>query len=70
MTAAREWRRPLLRSLDLVLLVFDLVLSVVFLVVALVTGNVYFRGVGVGLTIAWATAAVAILYRRYADVTA
>lgn len=70
MTAAPEWRRQLLRRLDLTLMVFDLVLSVVFLAVALVTGNVYFRGVGVGLTIAWVTAAVAVLYRRYAGVTA
>ncbi len=68
MTEIPEWRRRFLRRLDLTLLVFDLVLSVIFLVVAFVTGNAYFRGVGVGLTIAWVTAAVAILYRRFADV--
>jgi hypothetical protein len=32
---------------------------VVFFLVAYYTGNIYFRGVGVGLIIAWVTSAIA-----------
>ena len=37
----------------------ELVLSMVFLSLSYIWGNVYLRGVGVGLVIAWVTAAVA-----------
>lgn len=42
----------------------EFVLSVVFLSLSYVWGNVYVRGVGVGLVIAWVTAAVAYLAVR------
>jgi len=52
--------------LDVTLIVFELVLSVIFLEVSLVTGSLYFKGVGIGLVIAWVTSALAVLYRRMA----
>jgi len=53
--------------LDVILTLFDLVLSAVFLSIGYFTGNPYFRGVGVGLLIAGVTSAVAVLYRRRAE---
>jgi hypothetical protein len=50
--------------LDTTLILFELVLSVIFLLVAYLTGNIYFRGVGVGLIIAWVTSAIAYLYKK------
>lgn len=61
-----EWRRRVLRQLDVTLTVFDLVLSAIFLGLSLGTGSLYFRGVGIGLMIAAVTSAVAVLYRRMA----
>ena len=66
MTEIPEWRRRVLRRLDVALIVFELVLSVIFLSVSLMTGNLYFKGVGIGLVIAWVTSAAAVLYRRMA----
>ncbi|HLM90687.1 MAG TPA: hypothetical protein VK424_01340 [Thermoplasmata archaeon] len=66
MTEIPEWRRRVLRRLDVTLIVFELVLSVIFLEVSLVTGSLYFKGVGIGLVIAWVTSALAVLYRRMA----
>jgi hypothetical protein len=37
----------------------ELILSVIFLSLSYIWGNVYLRGVGVGLVIAWATAVLA-----------
>jgi VIT1/CCC1 family predicted Fe2+/Mn2+ transporter len=59
-----EWRRRVLRRLDVTLTLFDLVLSAVFLSIGYLSGNPYFRGVGVGLLIAGVTGAVAVLYRK------
>ncbi|MFZ0006324.1 MAG: hypothetical protein WBQ58_09290 [Methanoregula sp.] len=42
-----------------ILVVFELVLSVIFIFVGYLTGNIYFRGVGIGLLIAWVTGAIA-----------
>jgi hypothetical protein len=61
-----EWRRRVLGRLDIVLIVLELVLSVAFISVGYLTGNPYFRGVGVGLVIAWVTSAVAHVYKRSA----
>ncbi|MCI4373781.1 MAG: hypothetical protein L3K02_09115 [Thermoplasmata archaeon] len=61
-----DWRRRVLRRLDVSLILFELVLSVIFLALSLVTGSLYFRGVGIGLVIAWVTSAVAVLYRKMA----
>jgi hypothetical protein len=48
----------MLERLDTVLILFELVLSVIFLLVSYLTGNIYFKGVGVGLVIAWVTSAI------------
>jgi hypothetical protein len=45
--------------LDRTLILFELVLSVIFISVDHLTGNMYLRGVGVGLIIAWVTSALA-----------
>ena len=44
---------------DVTLILFELVLSVIFILVGYLTGSIYFRGVGVGLIIAWVTSALA-----------
>jgi len=55
-------RESILKRLDTTLILFELVLSVVFIVVGYLIDNNYIRGVGVGLTIAWVTSALAYLY--------
>ncbi len=54
------------RSTYVKLVVLELVLSVVFFALGHYIGNAYFRGVGVGLLIAWVTGALAyfIVKRR------
>ena len=37
----------------------ELVLSVIFISLGYISGNIYFRGVGIGLLIAWVTGAIA-----------
>jgi hypothetical protein len=60
-----EWRRRLLENhLLTVLIAFELILSSVFLIVSYITGKIYFRGVGVGLLIAWVTNLIAYLFQR------
>ena len=49
----------MLRRLDIVLVIFEFVLSVVFLLISYVVKSQYLRGVGVGLMIAWVTSAIA-----------
>lgn len=58
-----SWRKPFLARLELTLTVFDLVLSAVFFVVSAVNGNIYFRGVAVGLLIAGVTSGIAYLFK-------
>ncbi|BBE42148.1 hypothetical protein NAS2_0759 [Conexivisphaera calida] len=53
----------LLRRLDVVLILFEFVLSVVFLSISYLRGSMYLRGVGVGLLIAWVTSAIAYLFK-------
>jgi VIT1/CCC1 family predicted Fe2+/Mn2+ transporter len=57
-------RESILKRLDTTLILFELVLSVVFIVVGHLIDNNYIRGVGVGLTIAWVTSALAYLYKK------
>ena len=54
------------RSTYIKLVVLEFVVCVVFFVVGHITGNAYFRGVGVGLLISWVTGALAyfIVQRR------
>jgi len=62
-----QWRKKVLGRLDVALILLELVLSVAFLLVGYLTGNPYFRGVGVGLVIAWVTSAIAYLYKKKAS---
>ncbi|MEM0272736.1 MAG: hypothetical protein QW514_09375 [Thermoprotei archaeon] len=39
----------------------ELILSLIFISFGYYTGKIYFRGVGVGLTIAWVTTGVAYI---------
>ena len=57
-------RESILKRLDTTLILFELVLSVVFIVVGHLIDNNYIRGVGIGLTIAWVTSALAYLYKK------
>jgi hypothetical protein len=61
-----EWRVWVLGRLDLTLIVFELVLSIIFISLSYIAGSIYLRGVGVGLIIAWVTSALAFLYRKTA----
>jgi hypothetical protein len=54
-------RKPFLMHLGLTLIVFDVVLSAIFLVIGYSTGSAYLRGIGVGLIIAGVTSAIAHL---------
>ena len=47
-------------------MVLEFVLSMVFFVLSYITGNVYFKGVAVGLLIAWVTGGVVLLFKRLA----
>lgn len=60
------WRIQVLGRLDIVLVVFELVLSVIFLSVSYLTGSLYIKGVGVGLIIAWVTSAIAYFFKKRA----
>jgi type III secretory pathway component EscR len=57
------WRRGILARLDVALVVFDLVLSVIFVALGYLSGSPYIRGVGVGLVIAGVTGGIAYLYK-------
>jgi len=53
--------------LDMTLILFEFVLSVIFSLLGHFLENMYLRGVGVGLIIAWATSALAyyaVAYRK------
>lgn len=57
-----DWREGILARLDVTLVLFDLALSVIFIVLGYLTGSLYIRGVGIGLLIAGVTGGVAYLY--------
>lgn len=64
------WRSRLSYStLLLTLVLFELVLSVAFLSLSYIWGNLYFKGVGIGLTISWVTSALAYLIVKRAKAT-
>jgi hypothetical protein len=54
-----DWRR---RYWYQALIILEAVLSAVMLIVGYIRGSGYFRGVGVGLLIAWITGTIAYLY--------
>jgi len=59
-----EWRRRLLENhLLITLILFELILSVVFLIISYLTGKIYLRGVAVGLIIAWLTSLVGYFFQ-------
>ena len=60
----KTWRKSILGRLDAALILLEFVLSAIFIPLGYITGNMYFRGVGVGLIIAWVTSAIAYLYRK------
>ena len=63
-----EWRRKLLEQhLLLALILLELFLSLVFIAIGYLKSNLYFRGVGVGLIIAWVTSAIAYLFKRISE---
>lgn len=62
----QEWRKKVLKKSDVALIALEFVLSVIFVLIGYSTGSVYFRGVGVGLIIAWVTSAIAHLYSKHA----
>ena len=49
----------MLRRLDIVLVIFEFVLSMVSLLISYVVKSQYFRSIGVRLMIAWVTGAIA-----------
>ena len=59
-----KWRKSILARLDTTLILFELVLSVIFILMGHLIDNSYIRGVGIGLTIAWVTSALAYLYGK------
>ena len=61
------WRRNMTyETLILALTLFELILSMIFISVSYLMGNLYFKGVGIGLVIAWVTSAAAYLVVRKA----
>lgn len=61
------WRKNLDYSTVLLLLILlEFVVSVIMLSVGYLTGNSYFRGVGIGLVIAWVTSGLAYFIVRKA----
>jgi hypothetical protein len=50
--------------LDTVLILFELVLSVIFLLVSYLINSMYIKGVGVGLVISWVTSAIAYYLKK------
>jgi len=50
--------------LDITLILFELVLSGIFILVGHLTGSIYLRGIGVGLIISWVTSAIAYFVTR------
>ena len=56
----KSWReRYVWGRLATTLILFELVLSVIFILVSYLTGSTYFKGVGIGLIISWVTSALA-----------
>jgi len=61
----QAWRKNLLEHhLVESLTALEIVLSAIFLVISYITGNLYFKGVGIGLVIAWVTSAIAYLIKK------
>jgi hypothetical protein len=59
-----SWRSGILKRLDTTLILFELILSAIFILTGYLTNSMYIRGVGVGLVIAWVTSGIAYLYKK------
>ena len=53
--------------LNMALILFELILSVIFILIGHLMDNNYIRGVGVGLTIAWVTSALAYYKKGFIE---
>lgn len=61
----KPWRMRLLEyHLLTMLILFEIILSIIFFLVSYFTHNIYFKGVGVGLVISWATGGIAYLIKN------
>ncbi len=60
----KEWRKSILERLDTTLILFELVLSALFILAGYLMGSPYLRGIAVGLIIAWVTSAIAYIYKK------
>ena len=61
----QAWRKNILEHhLIEALIILEFVLSAIFLAISYHTGNIYFKGVGIGLVIAWATSGIAYLFKK------
>ncbi len=40
------------------------ILSIIFLFISIITGNIYFRGVAIGLIISWSTCLIALIFKK------
>ena len=58
-------RARALERLDTTLIIFELVLSVIFISLSYLTGSLYLKGIGIGLIIAWVTSALAYIIADY-----
>jgi hypothetical protein len=61
-----QWRLRLFKKLDIVLILFELILSGIFLSLSYITSSLYLKGIGVGLIIAWVTSGIAYLLKKKA----
>jgi len=60
----KEWRKKVLGRLETTLILFELVLSAVFILASYLTGSLYLKGIGIGLVIAWVTSALALYMKK------
>ena len=58
------WRKKVLGRLDTTLILFELVLSVIFILMGHLIGSAYLRGIGIGLIISWVTSGIAYLFKK------
>jgi hypothetical protein len=65
-----KWRIKLLKRLDLTLILFEFVLSIIFISFSYIVENIYFKGIGIGLLIAWVTSAIAYIFKKKAPKSA
>ncbi|KJE49284.1 MULTISPECIES: hypothetical protein [Acidiplasma] len=60
-----EWRLNILeKHLLTSLIILFFILSIIFLFISIITGNIYFRGVAIGLIISWSTCLIALIFKK------